>query len=200
MPTDAWMEKAFICVTQQGGSDIEFSILVDSIKDTKPKEEVDQQVLVNGGRVVVFKPSDMGEITIKGFPTDVGTTTSTTTATGFDDMMGAGMAASAQPISVVPDFNRYKYRVVIAFTDDTAVTKATNACTSGKRMVRFKRANCYVTSIENDEFTAENPLKKTITFKYAAFDKSADKNFTDESTDGSGTLGAVSAYTSTTKW
>jgi hypothetical protein len=198
MPTDAWMERCLISVCKASGTEVEFSGLTDSVKFSPGEKGVDQTVLVNGGRVVTFKPEDMGEVTIKGFPIDAGTATGASAA-GFFDLKHSG--GTTQPLTVTANFTRSKYRVSLLWTTDLPTTTiGSGTPTSGKRAIRIVVADCYCTNVEPDEWNADSPLKATVTFKFAAFDKTAVANYKEESTDGTVTFAPLASYTTTTKW
>jgi len=109
---------------------------------------------------------------------------------GFFDLMNT--SDSTQPLSISVDRARDQYRIVILWTDDTTLTSATSAVNLNQTGLRIVAQNGYITSVK-PSFT-DGLLKFTVTFKCPPFDKSGNANVTMESTDGTVTLDAVSAY------
>lgn len=191
MAQDTWSETAYVAITEIDGTDIEFATITETVDLDIGDKDFDVINTLKGGRLVKFNPQEPSTITLEAYPVEAGTG-SGTEGKGFEDLIHTG--DTSQPISVDFDRNRTKVRCVVLWTDDTTVTNATDAPTSGSEAMRFVLKNGYVTSAK-PSFT-DGVLKYTVNMKFPAFNKAGDANGTIESTDGTEDLTAVSAYTS----
>lgn len=196
MVYDTWSETAKVAISAQGGSDVHFQTITETVDIDIGDKDFDAIASLAGGRLVKFNPQDVIEITFEAYPVEAGTS-SGTTGTGFFDLMNSQDTSEPQAISV--DRDRDKYRVALLWTDasadaEDAVTSPTNSA------LRIVAADGYFTSVK-PSFT-DGVLKFTVKFKVPPFDKSANANFKMESVDGtdSATMAALSSYTSSTKW
>ncbi len=188
---DTWSETAYVAITKIDESDVEFCTITETVDLDIGDKDFDVINTLKGGRLVKFNPQEPTSITLEAYPVEAGTATGTT-GTGFEDLIHTG--DTTQPMSISFDKSRTKIRCVVLWTDDTTATNATDAPTSGSTALRFVLKNGYVTS-SKPSFT-DGVLKSTVTMKFPAFDKTGTSNGTIESTDGTGDLIAVSAYTS----
>lgn len=194
---DSWSETALISISAQGGSDVQFACLTETVDVDIGDKDFDVINTLCGGRLVKFNPQEPTSITLEAYPLEAGTATGTT-GTGFFDLMHTVDSSQPQQISV--DHERNKYRMAILWTDKSSATSATEALTtaSSQSGLRVVAADGYITSVK-PSFT-DGVLKFNVVFKVPAFDKSKSANVKMESTDGTADLDALTAYTSTVKW
>lgn len=190
---DTWSETAFVAISAKAGTEHEFMTITETVDIKVGDKDIDVINTLAGGRLVKFNPQDVTEITLEAYPVLTTSTSASagSTGTGFLDLQYT-TSDTTQPISLTNDRTRTKVRCAILWTSDTAVTKATAATTSTNAGFRITAQNGYVTQY-NEAFT-DGVKKATIKMRFPAFDKSGTANLTFESTDGSATLPAVSAY------
>jgi len=195
---DAWMETCLIAISIQAGSDIQFAGVTETVDFDIGEKDIEGIPLVNGGRVTKFTPEGDSSITFEAYPLQAGTDTGTT-GLGFYDLMHS--VDSSVPIRVTNDRDRDKYRVLVLWTNDSTVTTAQETTTNTYSALRIGMADGHFTSVK-PSFT-DGILKFTVTFKVAAFDKSATGNVMMESCAGSAAgdiLPTIAAYTSANKF
>ena len=186
---DSWAETGYVAITKQGGSDVEFRTITETVDIDIGDKDFDVIATLAGGRLVKFTPQEPTTITLEAYPVEAGTD-SGSVGKGFFDLMNSG--DSTQPLSISLDRTRNKYRIVCLWTDDTSVTTATSGISANQTGLRIIAKNGYFTSIK-PSFT-DGILKFTVTFKCPPFDKDGNPNVTIESTDGTAALDAVPAY------
>lgn len=196
MADDGWLETAKISIAAQGGSNVSFASLTETVAISGGVKAIEGIPLLNGGRLTKFTPETDTEVTFEAYTRDAGTDTGTT-GKGFFDLLHT--ADTTQPVVVTNSRTRNKYRVAIMWTD--ANVDATGAVsTPTNEAMRFVGADGYFESVEQS-FT-DGVLKATVKFKVPAFDKSGSSNVKWESITGTGTstLTALTAYSALTKW
>lgn len=195
---DAWMEVCLVGISILDGSDVQFAGLTETLDFDIGEKDIEGIPLVNGGRVTKFNPEGDTTLTIEAYPLEAGTDTGTT-GKGFFDLMHSQDAAV--PIRIVNDHERDKYRVLVLWTNDSTATTAQSTTAENASALRIGLADGHFTSVK-PAFT-DGVLKYTITYKCAAFDKSAVANVMIESaagTTGSDKLPAIAGYTSSYKF
>jgi len=193
---DAWLETALVAITAQGGSDVQFATLTETIDIDTGEKQFDVITNVGGGRIAKWTPETETTVTLEAYPMEAGTA-SGTTGKGFFDLLHS--ADTSQPITITNTRSRSKYRIAILWTTDTTATDATGAVSPPEKGLRFVAADGYFVSVK-PSFT-DGILKFTIVYKVPPFDKSGNSNIKMDSTDGTGqTLSALASYSSTTKW
>ncbi len=193
---DAWLETCKISITAQGGSDVSFETLVDTIDFGGGDKDIEGVPTLSGGRITKFIPETDTEVTLEAYARDAGTDTGGV-GKGFFDLLHT--SDTTQPITISTSRTRNKYRMAIMWTD--AAVPATGAVsTPTNEARRWVGADGYFTGVK-ESFT-DGILKATVTFKVPPFDKTGAANIKEESITGSGTstMTALAAYTSTTKW
>jgi hypothetical protein len=125
-----------------------------------------------------------------------------TTLSITPDIMASGedYILSESPQRVINNRIREKHRVVVLWTDKSA-TKASEAIANTYNALRIGYADGIFTSVK-PSFTDGN-LKFTVTYKCAAFDKSANSNVMMESCaagGGSDALPVIADYTTSNKF
>lgn len=195
---DAWMEACLIAISKVGGSDIQFAALTETVDFDIGEKDIEGVALVNGGRVTKWSPEGDSSITFEAYPLQAGTDTGTT-GKGFFDLLHS--VDSAVPIRITNDHNRDKYRVLVLWTNDPTPTTAQATTANTYSALRIGMADGHFTSVK-PSFT-DGILKFTVTYKVAAFDKSAVGNVMMESCAGTAAgdiLPAIAAYTTSNKF
>lgn len=195
---DAWMEEALIAISLQGGSDVLFTSLTETMQFSGAEKDFDPITLVNGGRISKWTAQTPVTVTCDMYPLQAGTE-SGTSATGVFDLLEQDGGGS-QPLSITNTRSRTPVRVAMMWTDSTSQTDPCEATTDGDKAIRITYADGYVISAVPD--FSDGILKFQVQIKFAPFDKSGASNFKYESTDGSSTntVAALSAYTSSNKF
>lgn len=191
---DAWMETCLVTISKIGGSDMEFAALTETMDFDLGEKDLEGIPLVNGGRVGKWNPEGDSMITLEAYPIQAGTD-SGSTGKGFHDLLHSTDASV--PMRFINDRNRDKTRF-LALWSTGSETSAADASSANAQAIRIGLAEAYVTSAKAS-FT-DGVLKWTITIKTTAFDKSGDGNVLVESTDGTGVIPAIAAYTTSNKF
>jgi hypothetical protein len=195
---DAWMEECLIAFSKIGGSDIQFAGVTATADFDIGEKDIEGTPLLNGGRVTLWKPEGDSSFTIEAYPLQAGTS-SGTTGRGFFDLMHS--VDASVPIRITNDRNRDKYRALFLWTNDPTPTTAQATTADTYSAFRLGFADGHFTSVK-PSFT-EGYLKFTVTYKCAAFDKSASGNVMMESCAGASAqdvLPAIAAYTTSNKF
>jgi len=203
MVADTWSETALIAIAAQGGTDVKFASITETVDIDFGDKDFDVIATLQGGRLVKFNPQEPTTITLEAYPLDAGTTgfKTATTGAGFYDLMSTLDTDLTTGLIYPTDHNRNKYRIAILWTDSTSITDATSqVITPTNSAMRIVASDGYFTSVK-PSFT-DGVLKFTIVYKVPPFDKNAIPNIKVESISGSttGTLTALSSYTSTIKY
>jgi hypothetical protein len=189
---DTWSETAFVAISAKGGSEHEFMTITETVDLKIGDKDIDVVNTLAGGRLVKFNPQDVSEVTLEAYPVKANSVGIAGTAgEGFADLINTS-SDSTQPLSVSNDRTRQKIRAVVAWTNSPYTTCATNSITGTAAAFRISLKGGYMTSYQ-ESFT-DGVKKATITMKFPAFDKAGASNITFESTDGNGSLPAISAY------
>ncbi len=193
---DTYSETAEVAIASQGGSDVQFKTITETVDIDIGDKDFDVIATLAGGRLVKFNPQEPTTITLEAYPVDAGTATGTT-GQGFFDLMNT--ADSSQPLLISVDRTRSKYRVAIMWTDASVSAEGT-VSTPANTALRISAADGYFTSVK-PSFT-DGLLKFTVTYKVPPFDKSAVANVQIESVSGStlATMSALGSYTSANKF
>ncbi len=195
---DAWMETCLVAISKMGGSDVQFACLTESVDFDIGEKDIEGIPTVCGGRVTKFNPEGDSSVTFEAYPVEAGTDTGST-GKGFFDLMHSQDASV--PIRIVNDHERDKYRVLVLWSNDSTATTGQSATAENASALRIGLADGHFTSVK-PSFT-DDVLKFTVTYKCAAFDKSAVANVMMESaagTSGTDKLPAIAGYTSSYKF
>ena len=195
---DAWMETCLVGISIDGGSDIQFASLTETIDCQLGEKDIEGVPLVNGGRVTKWTPEGDTTIVLEAYPLEAGTDTGST-GKGFFDLLHS--VDSTVPIRITNDRNRDKYRILMLWTNDSTATTAQSATAENASALRIGVAGGHFTSVR-PSFT-DGILKWVINYKCAAFDKSGNSNVMVESAAGSsGTdkLPAIAQYSGANKF
>ena len=199
--TDVWSETALIAIAAQGGTNVKFACMTETVDIDIGDKDFDVISGLCGSRLIKFTPQDVTTVTMEAYPLQAGTEgmTTATTGTGFFDLVNTVDAAN--PLVIPVDRTRTPYRIAIMWTDKVSETDATAAITTPTNTaLRFVAADGYFTSVK-PSFT-DKILKFTVNFKVPPFDKNGSANIKMESVAGAttATLTALASYTSTIKW
>lgn len=197
---DAWMETCLIAISRLDGTDVQFAALTETIDFDVGEKDIEGVPLVNGGRVTKWSPEGDSSITFEAYPLEAGTLTGTDGKGFFDLLHSADGGSAGDPIRIINDRNRDKYRVLVMWTNDN-VTEAQAITTDTHSALRIGMADGHFTSVK-PSFT-DGVQKWTVTFKVAAFDKAAGGNVMIESCAGStitDILPAIASYTTSAKF
>lgn len=197
---DTWSETAKISIAAQGGSDVRFEAITETIDIDIGNKDFDVIATLSGGRFVKFTPQEPTTITFEAYPVQAGTSSGQVGYGFFDLLWGAD---TSQPLQIDANvLSRDKYRVAIMWTTDTSSTMYADGQVGSpaNSALRVIASDGYFTSVK-PSFT-DGILKFTVTFKVPPVDKSGNDNIRIESIDGSATatLTALASYTSTVKY
>ena len=192
-----WSETALIAISKQGGDDVEFQAITETVDIDIGDKDFDVIATLAGGRLVKFNPQEPTTITFEAYPLEAGTDTGTT-GKGFFDLMNT--EDSSQPVEVSVDRTRNPYRVAIMWTDESSVTATGQVVAPTNQALRVVGSDGYFTSVKPS--MTDGLLKFTVMYKVPPFDATAAANVKVESVAGSATatLTALASYTSTIKW
>jgi hypothetical protein len=197
---DAWQKHAIITI-DDGTYNVTLQALTETIDLDIGEREIDIINLLNLGQIAKFGAMGLTTLTFEGYALKAGTSdASGSAATGFWDIFAykptrylAGTTdtdlAEPQAIPVTNQITRL--RIMILWTNDSGVTTATSAVTSGLgyKGKRFGIADCICTG-HKESFT-DGVLKTTLTFKGLAFSKNASARIMMESGQDTNPLPAI---------
>jgi len=197
MAPDIWSETALVDIAAQGGGEVAFGTITETVDIDIGDKDFDVIATIAGGRLVKFNPQEPTTLTLEAYPLDAGTDTGST-GKGFFDLMNT--ADSSQPVQVPLDRTRTKYRMCVLWTDATGISATGQIVAPTNQGLRVIAADGYFTSVK-PSFT-DGQLKFTVKYKVPPFDKSGSANVQIESISGSATatLTAVASYTSSVKF
>ncbi len=159
---------------------IEFPATVTTYDITGGDKDFTQIANGKGGRIKKFEFQTPYEVALEAYSLEAGTLSGGAVGTGFADLLASTDAA--QPLSIVADHNRDEYLLAIAHTTNTSATSAIAVSVDGDRIERdiFKNGHfiSYVSSM------TDGIRKHTIKYKVTPFDKDANSNITQDSSDG----------------
>lgn len=197
------METCLIAISKVDGSDVQFAGITETVDFDIGEKDIEGVAITNGGRVAKWTAEGDSTITFEAYPLEAGTLTSATGGKGFFDLMHSvnENGADTDPIRVLNDHNRDKYRVLVLWTNDPTVSTAQAITTETYSAMRIGMADGHFTSVK-PSFT-DGILKFTVTFKTPAFDKSGASNVMMESCAGSSAtdiLPVIASYTASAKF
>jgi hypothetical protein len=195
---DIWQEVALMSISKEGGSEVNFHSITDTMNFEFGEKDVSGKAMLNGGRVMLWSPEEDTKFTFECYPSGIGTY-SGTEALGVLDMKYQ-KSATENPQQVFSSIQRDKHRITVMWAEDTTVTTATGASGAGKEAARYSMTDVYITNVTPDY--SEKHLKYIVTAKCGVRDRLANPNMMFESTTGAGTtqLAALAPYTSTVKF
>ena len=188
-PCNGWQEKAYITITEKGGSDYEFMAYSEDIKIKFGSKDFD--LVHTLGDAVYKKYSPVGETTV---------TISLYAIKGADEpaitqLFFGDTSDTTQPISVDFSKTRKEVRLAVLWTEASGISSATDAVSAGEAATRVVLKEGEIIDFDL-EFATDTALKGTVTIKFPPYDCDGNKTINVESTDGSDASGlsALSSY------
>lgn len=185
MNTKAWYEDCYISVSQVGGAEVNICSKTTNLSISGGDFDIESIDTFCGKVTRVGTKKDI-EISLDGIPVSV---------QDFDWLYhGATSSATAITSSA-----NVKNRVIFLWTNQTGITSAAEAITTGSEAFRRIYAESYCTSLEYNMDAGEQ-LTATINFKLPTEDSDGVQNYKLESCDTTSALSAVSSYTTASKF
>ena len=181
----AWFDKAFVSVSPIAGAEVQLRSRTTSFNQSGGNFDI-EGLDTFGGKITRLGTKEDLEISFDGIPN----------STQDFDWIFHGQTSSTEAIT---SSTTKKYRVTMLWTDEVGITAATQAIATASEAYRYTYAGAYCTSLE-PSMNAGEELKATISFKLAYEDETGGQNFKKDFCDTSGTLSAISSYTTTTKF
>jgi len=188
---ETWSEKAKVSICVEGGSDVQFESLTETIDIDIGDKDIEAITTTKGGRLVKYTPQEMTSTTLEAYPLEAGTATGTT-GQGFFDLLNTQDAT--QPISISVDHTRCRYRMAVLWTNDSTNTSAHGAVASGSLGLRV--VTCGFFTSAKPSFT-DGVLKWTVMMKAPPFKKDGTANVNVGSCNATATMTALAAFTAT---
>lgn len=185
---DSWCEFFLVGITKKGGSEVQFGGTISEITDfTWMEKDIEGIKNAKGGRIVKKMSTDIESITFKVY--DV---SADLDGTGFIQLFQPQTSEDiTDPIAIVNTNSRNRYQIVLTWATTLPATAGAASATDAASY-RITIKNAYLTQYKP---SFDDKIKSAeVTFKWVPLDKDASSNKTEESTDGSVALSAVSAY------
>lgn len=197
---NAWQETAMVSIALQGGAEVEFNAITETIDFDGFEKDFDLINLLNGGRLEKLTPEGAWSVTMEAYPLNAATD-SGSAGLGFFDLL-AGETDSSQPVNIESSRTRSRVRTIIMWSDVTSGNAAQQIVFPTNRALRFVGAEAFVTQVK-PSFT-DGVLKFTVTIKGAPFNQAGTTLYAWQSVSGVGGAGSATAtmisivsYTST---
>lgn len=187
-------DRTLVSVSKRSGSDEGIETSVKRIKFAGFEEEFEEEQLLHKATASFSKGRKKGTVEIEGLM-------KFTDSVVFDEFfMGDGTTTDGVT-TITSAADSQFIRVAVLVTDDATPTIADDAVTAGNEAVRWCWADAKNSKFDS-ELEAGNVMRFTLTFEVSATDDSSNANFKKEKlvNTSSGGLGALAAYTSSTKW
>ena len=199
---DAWPEFCLIGLVRQGGSEVQFAPIIDSIEINEGDYPGESVPTVSGGRIWKQSPQEDGEITFEAYPIELDTTSAVGFFQQYVGVSGAAGSAYDTTEPLITDTSwpagvaqiRDRWRVIVLWSNDPAVATAGAATATSTDSLRFIADNCRMISHQLT-FKSDELLKVTLTFKFPARIKSgATKNYAWESGDQTALVAVATTF------
>lgn len=197
---ETWSEKAKVSISKEGGSEIIFASLTETIDIDIGDKDIEAIATTSGGRLVKYVPQEITTVTLEVYPLEAGTLTgaaANSAGTGFFDLLNTGAAAEPQLLSVNQTRNRY--RICILWTNDISATVYAHSALSLVSSLGLRFVGCGFFTSAKPAFT-DGVMKWTVQMKCPPFKKDGTANIRIDSGDGTATLTAVGNFTTTANW
>ncbi len=186
MTQEAWFsDQTAIFIQEIGGTEIDMTVKVLSIKESGFERETEGVVTFGDGRIVQKKPQKDGKVEIEFVMLN----------TMADKIFWGSTASGTVPATVYSGGEQYKHRVTLIRTDATLPTSATDTVTG--EVYRRGYAEAYAVTLE-PEHDADGFLKAKLTFTISPTDSDADPNVRMDY--HATTLVGYSSYSTSSKW
>ena len=190
MNQQIWMQHPYISISRVGGDEMQFRGRTNSLNITGDNFDI-EGVETFGGTVTRIGSREDIEISMDMYPISA-------ESDDFDALFYGHTGSS----SIITSSRQLKHRICLLWTDKSTATSGAQLIPSGSDGYRRVYADGYIINMEPSQDAGEE-LKGSITFKTAPVDETGGSNRLIESCTEGGTpetLGAVSAYTVSTKF
>ena len=197
---ETWSEKAKVSISLEGGDEILFGSLTETIDIDLGDKDIEAIATTSGGRLTKYTPQDITTVTLEAYPLEAGTLTeaaANSAGTGFFGMMNTSSVAEPQLINV--NHTRDRYRICVLWTNDISATTYAYSALSTSAYLGLRFIGCgFFTSVK-PSFT-DGVLKFTVQMKCPPYKKDGSANISIDSGSATATLSAVAAFTATTNF
>jgi len=188
---DAWNETALVSIQVLNGDAVEFVTAIETIDIDLGDKDVEHIANLDGGRIEKITPEGDTTLTFEGYFVELDTATSA----GLMQLFHTPSASwdTSEPLEIISDLDRNKFRVAVLWTNDSAATTAAGTTNDSTDALRFAIREARLISAKSS-FT-DGVLKTTFKFKVAPRQKDGAKNIMWQSGDNTA-LVALSDYSS----
>jgi hypothetical protein len=196
---ESFSEIAYVTITQQGGTDLDFCALTETIDIDEGERPLESTSTLCGGKIVRSLSQEDTTVTMKVYPVQAGTV-SGSTGYGFYDLFYESVTTATGSVIVdnASAGSRNKYRVAILWTDDSSSNTAPRQVVSPTYAAkRWTGRNGYLSKI-TPSFESTGQLSYDVVFTIPARQPDGTTaNIQIESVDGVGTatMTALTSYT-----
>lgn len=182
-----WQEACLFDIQFLNGTASEFSAKTKEISFEGGNKPISIETLINGGNLTNFDPADKFIISAKLVVAEIDE---------IDQKFLGDSADSSQPLSSTITLTRTPLRAAVLWHNGSTATSASSATGASDKAYRIVASDGYITECIPD-FTDK---RKTLNVKleFPPFSPSATGLQKRESSDGTGALPALGAYTTTT--
>jgi len=180
---DHWVETVLISIAKKSGSDVEFAARGSDVAFSGGEKDIAIRTLFNGGNMRRYTPMTLHEVSFKVYPDEVHDAKQLFYGTA--NAKGSGVTTTTNSLV------RFDARIVLLWTDKAA-SAAAEVINGSNAGLRYVGINGNITKCE--EFWDDGELGFDITIKIPPFNRSGTGNNTWTSTDGTGDMAAVGAY------
>jgi len=181
----AWFEKAFVSIAQKNGAEVECRSFTSSFSRSGGGIKYDS-VEVFGGKLSKPTNREDFEISFDAIPAST------------RDLDWIFHGASSTTTTISSNAAAY-YRVTLLWTDQTGITSAAQALTTVGEAYRQSYAEGICTALDYSMDAGEQ-LTASMKFSLSPEDETGGVNIKIDTKTAGATLGALAAYTSTTKF
>ena len=197
----SWTEVAYVTITAQSASDVNFCSITESINIDEGERPVETNYTLCGDKIIRTMVQGDTTVTMKAYPTEAGSTA--TVGHGFHDMFYDSVVESATTGAITvtnTKGTRKKFRLSVLWTNDSSSNSALRQVASpAYAALRWTGRNGYITKVA-PSFEANGQLAFDVTFLIPSNQADGTANIQVESVDGSGTgtMATLSSYTTDT--
>lgn len=180
----AWQERAFVTISQKGGTDIDFHALMSEISFSGGSKGVEGQPLMNGGRMTQYNSQEDFEFSATLYIIGVKPEEGTGIAEFFHGSEDQLSSSSGQH-EFVPSLTRADHRIACLWTEDASVTSAVDEVAAEKRAYRWIAEGAKLTDYEQS--FDDMVLEVEVTFTIPPFDAEGAPQLKEQENTGTGT-------------
>jgi hypothetical protein len=201
----SWTEVAYVTITAQSGTDVDFCSISESINIDEGERPVETNYTLCGGKIIRTMVQGDTTVTLKAYPTQAGTPGTATVGKGFHDMFYDSAVTDSVTTGQIEVNNtrgtRKKFRLSVLWTNDSSSNSALRQVVSPTyAALRWTGRNGYITKIA-PSFEANGQLAFDVTFLFPSNQADGTCNIQVESISGedaTATMTTLSSYTSDT--